>query len=264
MSTENQNGAAPAAPSAPVQPAANNANPPAPPVGLPDPDKEPEVVPKWLASRLERERKNAAKESEEKTRAKLLAELGIEDPEAVKKLIASEKKRAEDAKSQEQKLAELQTREQQREAELKAYRESTRVLAEEQLATLTEAQRKVVQDLVGDDPAKLLKTIATLRPTWEKAPSESQQAQTNANANAATEGQQAAPPVVAPPKPASATGPAASAPPPAGGTTVVPNHYETYRSLSDPGSSNYAPFFAAAYRFRFAREIAEAEKLRGA
>lgn len=266
MTTEANPNGAQAAPNAPVQPAnaAPVVQPPAtqPNAGADDKD------PPWLPDRLARAQKSAAKEGEEKGRKALLAELGIDDPEVVKKLVSDKKKRDEDAKSQEQKLAEYQLREQQNQARLKELEEAVKLDAAEQLAALTEEQRKAVVELAGDDPAKQRKAIAALRPTWAK-PAPQTATETNANGSQGssvqqgqTQQQQPAP-VAAPPKPASATAPGATAPPPAG-TVVVTNHLETYNAMNDPKSPHYAPFSSAAYYARYQTEIVAAQKSRNA
>lgn len=272
MTTEaNPNGAAPAAPSAPVQPAAAPAVLPAPAAPQVDHAKEPEQDPAWLGKRLERERKKAAEATEKETRAKLLAELGIDDPETAKKLVAEEKKRAEERKSLEQRVAERDADKARIESELKAYREATATLANEQLATLSDEQKNAVLSLAGDDPAKQLKAIATLRPTWAKpAPavqqSQEQQSQTQTNgAQGASVPPGQTPPSApaAPAKPAAPTAPGATAPPPAG-AVVVQNHLETYNTLNDPKSPHYAPHYAALFYSRYQTEIVAAQKSRGA
>ena len=266
MTTEaNPNGAASAAPNATVQPAI--ALPAVPPPATQTNANADEKDPPWLPDRLARAQKTASKEGEEKGRKALLAELGIDDPEVVKKLVSDKKKRDEDAKSQEQKLAEYQLREQQNQTRLKELEEAVKLDAAEQLASLTEEQRKAVVELAGDDPAKQRKAIATLRPTWAKpAPQSATETQTNANGSQGSSVQQAQQqpaPVVAPAKPASATAPGATAPPPAG-TVVVPNHLETYNAMKDPKSPHFAPFSSAAYYARYQDEIVAAQKSRNA
>lgn len=266
MTTEANPNGAQAAPNAPVQPAIA-APVVQPPVAQPNAGAD-DKDPPWLPERLARAQKTAVKEGEEKGRKALLAELGIDDPEVVKKLVSDKKKRDEDAKSQEQKLAEYQLREQQNQARLKELEEAVKLDAAEQLALLTEEQRKAVVELAGDDPAKQRKAIATLRPTWDKPASQAAtETQTNANGSQGSSVQQVQTqqpaPVAAPPKPASATAPGATAPPPAG-TVVVTNHLETYNAMNDPKSPHYAPFSSAAYYARYQTEIVAAQKSRNA
>lgn len=263
MSTEtNANGAATGAPNGSAQPSSANPNSSTTQPPAVDPSREPENDPAWLAKRLDRERKNASKDSEEKARAKLMADLGIDDLEVVKKLAADKKRRDDEQKSLEQRVAERDRDLASREAELKSYREATKVLADEQLASLSEEQRNAVVGLAGEDPAKQLKAIATLRPTWAKPDSSQKstnQTQQSTQANVSNGSANTVPPA----RPATPTAPAATAPPPTGGPPVVSNHLEIFTALNDPNLPTYAPFFSAAYGLRFGKEIAEARKARG-
>lgn len=266
MSTEtnaNPNGAAPnAAPSAPAQPAS-------PPVPAAKPKYEVDYDPNnppWLNDRLDRERKSAAKEAEAAARKAMLAELGVDDPAVLKKLADEEKKRAEERKSLEQRVAERETALKAKDDRNRELEESVKSYAEMQLAGLTEQQKAAVLAVAGSDPPKQLKAIEALRPTWSivapnaQAPQGSQAATGSDSTNQTN----AAPPVVQPPavKPASATAPAPNAPPPAG-APVVPNHLETYEKLNNPSSPDYAPFKASAYLLAYGNEIREARKARG-
>ncbi len=225
---------------------------------LPDPNKEPDNDPPWLAKRLERAEKSGEKKAADAAKKAILAELGIEDSDAVKKLLADEKKRADEKKSLEQRLAERDSAEAKRQAELSEYREATKVLAGEQLAALSEEQKTAVLALAGDDPAKQIKTIAALRPTWKSAaPSAVIDDGKRGAAPSATSQQQTAPPPTTPfPKPAD-TAPPAGAPPPAG-STVTSNHLATYEHLR-----KVAPISAALYFAKFGPVIVEARKARG-
>lgn len=263
MSTEtNANGAAPAAaPNVSAQPPAAQ-----PPPAQADHDREPEQDPKWLGKRLDRERKKIAADAEKDAKAKLLAELGVDDPDKVKRLLDDQRKREEAAKSQEQKIAEFQVREKDRESRLKELEETVKLDAAEQIAGLTEEQRKAVLELAGDDPAKQRKAIATLRPTWAK-PEEAKPQEPAPNASnpqgspAPNQNANQAAPVAS--KPATPTAPAPNAPSPTSGSPVVENHLETYLALSTPGTPRYAPFVAAAYRIAHWGEINAAQKARG-
>lgn len=216
----------------PIKPATTNAQ------ANEDPNKEPTELPVWVAKRLEQAKRAGAKDAESAVRKSLLAELGVDDPAKIKQIVDEQRKREEAQKSQEQKLAELQLREQQNQARLKELEEAVKLDAAEQLASLTEEQRKAVIDLAGDDPAKQRKAIATLRPTWAKPVSDASQSQTNANGSQGLQGQ-TAPPAIA--KPAMATAPGATAPPPAG-TQVVANHLQVYEQALAT-----SPFVAADY-----------------
>jgi hypothetical protein len=115
-----------------------------------------------------------------------------------------------------------------------------------------------------------LKTIATLRPTWAKPATASQQtaqeqSQAANSTSVTTSVQQQQTTVQAPvAKPATATAPGPTAPPANGGAPVVQNHLEMYTAMNTPGSPNYAPFHAAAYYARYGSEIEAARKSRSA
>lgn len=255
MSTEtNPNGAQPA-PAAPVQPAIQPpaSLPPAAPSSQPD-DKDPP----WLPERLARAQKSATKEGEEKGRKALLAELGIDDPEVVKKLVVDKKRRDEEQKSLEQKFAEREAKLAEYDAKLKQYHAATASLANEQLAALPEDRKAVVLKLAGDDPAKQLETIATLRPTWAALTQTQDQRQQSQDMPQGSSAPTAQPPQVAPAKPAAPTGPAANAPSPAG-THIVANHLETYEYLLQ-----HNPFVAADYYQANYAAIVEAKQKRSA
>lgn len=258
MSTEtNTNGAQPA-PAAQAQP---TIQPPASPLPPASPQVD-EKDPPWLPERLARAQKSATKEGEEKGRKALLAELGIDDPEVVKKLVADKKKRDEDQKSLEQKVAEREAKLAEYDAKLKQYQTATASLANEQLATLPEDRKAAVLKLAGDDPAKQLETIATLRPTWGLPAQQTTQTQVQQQQSQGTPQGSSAPIVqpspVAPAKPAAPTGPAANAPSPAG-TQVVANHLETYEYLLQQN-----PFVAADYYQANYAAIVEAKQKRSA
>lgn len=123
----------------------------------PAPAANPEGKPPWLDERLERER------------AKMLKDLGAESFDAVKKVMDEARSLEEQKKSDAQKRGEL-------ERDLKAEREQKQAMAEAlgayakaQMGGLTDAQRAAVSGIAGDDPAKQLKTIEALRPTWASA-----------------------------------------------------------------------------------------------
>lgn len=249
MSTEtNPNAAATnAAPPAQSQPTPS-AQPP-----VVDPNKEPDHDPPWLAKRLEQAKRVGAKDVEANARKALLEELGG-DPDSIKKLLAEEKKRAEERKTLEQRVAE-------RDAELKGkddrnreLEESVKSYAEGQLAGLTEQQKAAVIAVAGNDPPKQLKAIEALRPTWAiVAPSHASTASVDTTANGSPN---QTPTVSTSAKPANATAPPPNAPPPAG-MTVVQNHLETYEQLL-----KNQPFVASDYYRAHYAEINEARSKR--
>jgi hypothetical protein len=117
----------------------------------------PEGEPAWLAPRLERER------------AKVLKDLGADSPEEVKKAIASAKAAEEALKSDAQKRGELESTLKAERAEKQAMAEALGAYAKSQMGALTEDQRNAVAAVAGDDPAKQLKIIEALKPTWAGA-----------------------------------------------------------------------------------------------
>lgn len=127
--------------SAAVTSAANN--------GLPEDQK-----PSWLDARLERERKS------------VLKDLGVDSVDDAKKALAELNAKRESEKSSAQKAAELEATLKSEKASKAEMVEALSAFAKNQLASLTEAQRNAVAAVAGDDPAKQLKTIAALAPTW--------------------------------------------------------------------------------------------------
>lgn len=249
MATENQN-----QPPAIVQPPAA----PAAPV-VPDPNKEPADDPAWLGKRLERAKKEGEKAALDSAKKAILAELGIEDPDAVKKIVADQKKRDDERKSVEQRLAEKEAAEKKISEELAQYRDAVKVHATEQLSALNDEQKSAVVALAGEDPARQIKTIAALRPTWKTpaAPTTDQQSNTTpAPGNPAPPALQPAPPKAPPPKPAD-TAPPAGAPPPAGSVSVS-NHLATYELLQKT-----APFSAPVFYLEHRVAIDAAKQARG-
>lgn len=218
--------------------------------------------PPWLPERLARERKSAAKDAEIAARKSLLEEMGFADIDVAKKLAAEEKKRAEAQKSLETKLAERDTKLSTAEARLNELNLSVKGFADEQVQTLSESQRKAVLELAGNDPAKQLKAIATLRPTWGNSLSDRNQTttQTSANASSSTTNQTTQ---TSAGKPAPATAPGATAPPAGGGPPVVPNHLEMYEMLNNQSSPDYKPFAASKLLLAHSKEIAAARTARG-
>lgn len=136
-------------PPAPVAPAAA-----APPAAQPTKTSSDSEKPHWLDARLERERKA------------VLRDLGVDDVEAAKAALAELAAKREGEKSAAQRAAEL-------DAALKAERESAGAMrdaltafASGAMSALTEAQRAAVTAVAGDDPAKQVRTIEAMRPTW--------------------------------------------------------------------------------------------------
>lgn len=137
-----------------IDPANPAAQPPAP---APKAGQSAEGEPAWLAPRLERER------------AKVLKDLGIDSPEEAKKAIEAARAAAEAQKSDAQKRGELESTLKSERAEKQAMAEALGAYAKSQMGALTEEQRNAVAALAGEDPAKQLKTIEALKPTWAGA-----------------------------------------------------------------------------------------------
>lgn len=233
-----------------------NAQPPTPPA---TPDNKPDdKEPAWLPDRLDRARKEGAKAAKEEARKAILAEMGIDDPDTIKKIVAEQKKRDDERKTVEQKLAEESAARKKYETDLAQYVEATKTLAGEQLATLSEEQRSAVLALAGDDPARQIKTIAALRPTWkQQALAATDQTTTTSGGNSAGSSQQQPAPAKAPPPKPADTAPPAGAPSPAG-SVVTNNHLAVYEALQKS-----APFSAPVYYLEHRAAIDAAKQARG-
>lgn len=145
-----------------------------------------EEKPSWLDARLERERRS------------LLKDLGIDSVDEAKKLFkeAADKKEAE--KSDAQKRGELEKTLESERRKMTEMAEALNAHATAQLKGLSDAQREAVLGIAGEDPAKQLKTIEALRPTWASAAApaaEMKTADTSAPRSAPKdEGSQSSPP----------------------------------------------------------------------
>lgn len=113
--------------------------------------------PSWIAPRLARERNS------------VLKELGADSLDDAKKVIAAAKAAEEAAKSDAQKRGELEIKLKAELEEKQAMAEALNAYAKGQMGALTEAQRNAVTAVAGNDPAKQLKTIEALKPTWADA-----------------------------------------------------------------------------------------------
>lgn len=114
--------------------------------------------PKWLPERLEQARRAAV--------ADVLKGLGVDKPEALKaqldKLKALEESQLSDAEKVAKRIADLEPRA-KRADQLEG---AVKVYADREFGSLNEQQRDAVTAIAGDDPANILKTIESLRPTW--------------------------------------------------------------------------------------------------
>ncbi len=182
----------------------------------PAPGKSQEDVNRIVQERLDRERSN------------WLKALGYDGTEEdAKKAFAEHKAKLDAEKSEAQKTAELIADLKRKEQRLTSLESSVSVMAKNELAGLTEVQRRAVEALAPDnDPAMVLGAIEALKPTWvvpepPKAPE--------------------------PPKdtmlPASAGGPPET-------TTSPPNRKAQYEELLKTN-----PFYAHRFYMQHAREI---------
>lgn len=213
--SEVESPAAPAAgTNAPIQPAAATDAAVAAPAVVAADDKDPQ----WLGARLAREHKVIAKrfgvESIDEIDAKL------------KKLSELEAERMSEAERLQSRIKQLEPLE----PETKALREAVSTIAKRELATLTEAQRAIVEELTGGDSAKVLTVIDKLRPTWAQQPAQS-----------------------APVAPPANTAPAAPAPQPV--APVTENHLATWERMRAQN-----PIAAANYYLLNQQAISDARK----
>lgn len=144
-----------ATPTITVDPATNT--PVQPPAPAPAASGKADGEPDWLPARLERERRS------------LLKSLGVDDPEVAKKAISAAKAAEEAQKTEAQRAADEKARADKYEQQLRSKDEALSAYAKDQMTGLTDAQRKAVMDVAGDDAALQLKTISALRPTWASA-----------------------------------------------------------------------------------------------
>lgn len=115
----------------------------------------------WIKPRLEREA--AAAE------ARILKSLGVSSVDEAKAKFADAQKvldaQLSEQERQNKRLAELEPTA----ARVGALEATVREYADRELAGLTDLQRASVASLAGDDPAKILKALEVLRPTWAAA-----------------------------------------------------------------------------------------------
>lgn len=177
----------------------------------------------WLKERLERAERRALEDA-----AKASGFGSIDEMRAA----ATKAKELEDARKSEierasEKIAAL-------EGKAKIADEYSAALqrhADRELAALNEQQRAAVKDIAGQDPAKVLTAIDSLRPTWSAGETKPDAAQPAA------------------PKPEPAT---TAAPPnaPPDGSTSPPDHKAVYESLRAKN-----PFQAAEYHLQHLNDI---------
>lgn len=153
--------AASAAPT-PVTPSAAPASPPSPPANAAPPTDPEKYPPPWLKDRLAEER--------EKAQRAVLKDLGVDDVEAVKAVIA--KQRAEDEKNKTlaQKYAEEQAKAKAYQDQVAELSKAVDIQARTAMASLTPEQRTAVVALAGDSSSKQIQVIDALRPSWGTTP----------------------------------------------------------------------------------------------
>lgn len=223
----------------------------APPVAQPpiaEPAKTGAKV-EMTSDELKRRLDETRSKTREEARLEFLKSFGVSDEAALKTAIA-EQKRLED-----EKRTDLEKRDALiKSLEPKAQRADelltiVKTMAEEQEAALTEAQKAVVAQLAGDDPAKRISVIKALRSALPAA-------------SVAPATQPAAAPVAAQPRPPIQPG-ANTAPPPApspsGVTSPHVDHLATWNALKDRPDGGYS---AAQYYNRNMAAIIAAQKAR--
>jgi hypothetical protein len=152
---------------------------------------------------------------------KLLKSLGVSSLEEAQKAIAEATAKREAEKSETQKRVELEASLKAQSEILQSQTQALKAFADEQMKSLSDAQRAAVIDLAGDEPAKQIKALTTLRPTW------------------------AAP---AAPETVTNTAPPPGAPKPVGTNAAQSTDMDTYKSLKEIN-----PILAA--RFAIANNI---------
>lgn len=173
----------------------------------------------------------AKRSSEADTRAAILKELGVDTIDTAKSRVAAAKKLEDDAKSELDKRDERIKQLEVTAGEVVSLKQAITERASDEMAALvTDAHREMVKGLAGDDAAKQLATISTLRKGGAFAPPVDPKT---------------GKPAVPPPANTSAAG---AAPPPA--NPNAPNHQATLESLE---KSN--PMAAAHYALRHQGEI---------
>jgi hypothetical protein len=199
------------------------ATPPSPAVAA-----KPDDSPAWLPERLSR--------AEEAARAKVLAEIGVDDPAKAKKILDDAKRVEEEQKTIGEKKAEAETEAKAARKEADRLRKIATDHAGRMMMALKPEHQFAVKELAGDDPAEQLKAIGILGPTWI------------ASGQVEPLGGQ-------PPAPAANTAPPPNAPPPANPGSP-PDHKQVYASLE---SRN--PFQAAAYGLAHPAEVFDIKDL---
>jgi hypothetical protein len=179
-----------------------------------------------LAERLARERKAGANEA----LTSLLKELGVESSDVLKQAIDDRRKAEEQAKTDSQKLGELQTRQTQDLAKLKQYETALNASLMGEVESLTPEQREAYEMLKSDDPAANMKVVLALQKAKPKEPAQPE-----------TPVAPAVPATPAAPKPAADTAPPRGSAPDSANESP-PNHKAVWEGLQTTN-----PFKAASY-----------------
>jgi len=106
----------------------------------------------------------------DQARTALLKELGIDNLDAGKAAIASAKAADEAKKSDAERAATSKTALEKAQADLAEATSTMSEVAKATLEGLTEEQKATVLELAGDDPARQIKTVNTLKKSWASSP----------------------------------------------------------------------------------------------
>jgi hypothetical protein len=189
--------------------------------------------PNWLTPRLDQAKKAA--------QSALLKALGVKDEAEAKALLDRAKAAADAEKTALEKANSEIASLKGTTARVELLEKTVKARADLELATLTEGQRIAVAKIAGDDPARTLDAIDTLKPTWIVA--------APPPAVPAVVAPVAAPPapVVAPPPPANTSPPPTA---PGGAAGSPPDRKAEYAALKTKN-----PHAAAIYLNRYTDEI---------
>lgn len=155
------NPAGQAAPAVPAPPAAAAPPPAAPPPAAPPPPAvDAGTEPPWLNGRIAQAKTSATTE--------LLKTLGAASVDEAKAAVEAARVAADAKKSAEQRAAELDGQLKSASQQRDELAGVVKARAELELKALTPEQLAAVTGIAGDDPAKQLRTIDALKPTWAK------------------------------------------------------------------------------------------------
>lgn len=128
-----------------------------------------EKEPGWLRPRLDEATQSGLKKGVVEGKSELLKELGFASVDEAKKAGEEATAAREAKKSAAQKAAEAEASLKAAQERLDANSKALAGYAQAEMQKLSEAQRKAVTDVAGDDAALQLKTITALSPTWASA-----------------------------------------------------------------------------------------------